>query len=288
MQIIHTQTSRSRGIRGFTLIELLVVIAIIAILAAMLLPALSKAKQKAQGAQCQSNMRQLGLGWIMYATDNQGGIPVNGSEGYQPGAPTPGLDSQWCPGQMQSGTGDQPTNAAYLRVGQIFPFINNVAVYRCPADHSTYSGGVANAIGGSGNSRVRSMSMNAYLNPDPSVSLGGSGFTVYRKDSDLAHPGAANLWVFIDENPYSINDGYFLEQPSSSGNPPSGSSWYDCPASYHNGACGVAFCDGHALVHKWHDQVVIGWNQPATGAAVTSLNPGLDLNWLLGYTTFHR
>src|SRR5580658_6155078 len=114
--------------RGFTLIELLVVIAIIAIIAAMLLLALSKAKKKARGAQCIGNMRQLTLGWIMYASDNQGGLPVNGDEGYQPPSPTPSSDPQWCPGRMDSGTGTQPTNTAWLKAGQIYPFVNSPGI----------------------------------------------------------------------------------------------------------------------------------------------------------------
>ena len=179
---------------AFTLIELLVVIAIIAILAAMLLPALAKAKVKAQGIQCISNMQQLTLGWIMYASESQGFLAINGDEGYQPASPTPTSDPQWCPGRMDSGTGTQPTNTAWIKAGQIYPFVNSPGVYRCPADTSTYATATQTAYphGGAGNPRVRSMSMNAWMNFDPNndVGMNETGFKVYRKESDLVHPSA--------------------------------------------------------------------------------------------------
>lgn len=276
-------------VAGFTLIELLVVIAIIAILAAVLLPALTKAKEKAQGAQCISNMRQLTMGWMMYYTDQSGYLPVNGDLYYQSPTPSP---NQWCPGRMDSGYGTQPTDSAWLKAGQIYPYVNNVGVYRCPADHSTYSTKFQQAypLGGPGDPRVRSMSMNAWIGGDATTGTLGTntGFYVYRKEADLHYTGAANLWLFLDENPYSINDGFLLEKPTNNGNPPTSSGWIDCPAAYHNRAGGISFCDGHAIIRKWTDPTVLNWKTVGSLTPVAATPPGTDLLWLLNLTTAHK
>jgi len=278
-----------RSYAAFTLIELLVVIAIIAILAAMLLPALARAKQKAQGTQCQSNMRQLGVGWIMYCSDNQGALPINGDEGDQPGSPTPSTDPQWCPGRMDVNNGTQPTNIVYLKDGEIFPFVNNVGVYKCPADPSTYvNSAIIEYRGGQGSARVRSMSMNGYINGSKDYNGYTSGFILYRKESQLTKPGAANLWLLMDENPYSINDAFLINNPSNNENPPVGNTWEDCPASYHAGAGGIAFCDGHAVIKKWRDPTVLEWDWTTHNGNPAATTPSSDLNWLLEQTTAHE
>src|ERR1041384_2066547 len=118
---------KSANRAGFTLIELLVVIAIIAILAAMLLPALSKAKIKAQGIYCMSNQKQLTLAWLMYADDNQDKVPPNASGS--------GSRGGWVDGWLDfnAGTKDN-TNILFLLNAKIGPYTKSIGIYRCPGD----------------------------------------------------------------------------------------------------------------------------------------------------------
>ncbi len=220
---------------GFTLIELLVVIAIIAILAAMLLPALTKAKMKGQGISCLSNLKQLQLCWIMYATDYNENLVYNNSNGA--GEP-PG----WVSGWLQ--TPQDATNVTLLMTpkGKLWEYNRSVGIYKCPADKSTVT------IAGATYPRVRSVSMNGNMNGNSwYTALTQAAYYTYRKSSDILRPPPSQAFVFLDEHPDDIDDGYFLVFVDKH------ATWANCPANYHNGACGFSFADGHSEIKKWRD-----------------------------------
>jgi prepilin-type N-terminal cleavage/methylation domain-containing protein len=266
----------SSGRDGFTLIELLLVIAIIAILAAMLLPVLGKSKIAAQSLQCRNNLRQLSLAWFTYSGEFNDKLVMNGEIGAiamsmtEPDPSAPGglmiNNGGWVQGVMGTldGNFESATDPRLVEAGALFPYVKSLGVYKCPADLKTASGGGVTLP------TTRSMSMNCWLNPSAAWDTTSQ---VYRRQSDIhGAPGPSDLWVFLDENPNSINDGYFVCGPEFV------IAWEDVPASYHLNCGGISFADGHAETHKWTDPAILQKTSASlVGVSTSHTN---DLFWL--------
>jgi prepilin-type processing-associated H-X9-DG protein/prepilin-type N-terminal cleavage/methylation domain-containing protein len=229
--------SRSSRSAAFTLIELLVVIAVIALLAALLLPALSAAKSKAHTASCLNNLKQLQVCCFLYVNDNDDCLPPNTSVyDYNTSQPIAGLDLRdtWCMGNTRA---DMTTSN--IENGLLFPYNRSVAIYHCPADHSTVTDHPEKE-------RTRSYNMSISINGHPGMA---SEFPSVAKFSQIVKPPPSSLFVFIDVHEDGILDALF-------GIPTEGSGWalntyWDLPANRHNQGCNLSFADGHVEHWRW-------------------------------------
>jgi prepilin-type N-terminal cleavage/methylation domain-containing protein/prepilin-type processing-associated H-X9-DG protein len=244
--------------KGFTLIELLVVIAVIAVLAGLLLPALSKAKAKAQGIACANNIKQLSLAWTLYADDNSD-LLVN-NHGIDE---TKARRQNWVNNVQDWGRSDDNTNLALLTGAKLAGHLNqSTAVFKCPSDKAQAENGP----------RIRSMSLNSLVgDPGELTNRFNPDYVQHLKMADFLAP--AQIYVFLDEHPDTINDGFFMnrwDEPT----------WGNLPASYHNGSANLSFADGHVQSHRWAVASTLKPARPGGVGGSYPASPPTDYMWL--------
>jgi prepilin-type N-terminal cleavage/methylation domain-containing protein/prepilin-type processing-associated H-X9-DG protein len=246
--------ANTRQPAGFTLIELLVVIAIIAILAALLLPSLSRARERAQAISCLDNTRQLGLACQLYTDDHDSLLPYN----LWMNASSPRTNINWVNNVMTWEVLDSDNTNTATITGASLGLYNGgqTGIFHCPSDHALSA--AQSEAGWS--ARIRSYSMNAMVGNVGTLLVNGvntknPGYKQFLNTTQIPRP--AEIFVFLDEHPDSIDDGYFLDKDAVAVNgannaiSAAAAEWTDLPASSHNQSAAFSFADGHASLHRW-------------------------------------
>jgi prepilin-type N-terminal cleavage/methylation domain-containing protein/prepilin-type processing-associated H-X9-DG protein len=255
-----------RGASAFTLIELLVVIAVIAILAALLLPVLAQAKGRAHAIACMSNIKQLSLAWFLYADENDDRLVNNHGK-----PETSAKRNTWANNVLDWSASDDNVNPIYLTASLLGPYTGPSApVFKCPSDRSVSAAGPRN----------RSVAMNAMVgDPGLLTNVFNPAYVQFFKSSDITTP--ADIFVFLDENPRTINDGFFVNRLADY-------EWGNLPGSSHHNSANLSFADGHTEIHRWLAPSTIPPPADAPLAASIAASPATDFDWLKDRTSVKK
>ena len=275
---VKTARPDNRGrAHAFTLVELLVAIAVIGMLAALLLPTLAKAKAQAQAGFCLGNTKQLALGCLMYTGDNKERLPYNLA------ATASQTNINWVSDLLDWETNSDNTNLALLSGAALGSYVGrSPGVYHCPLDTALAS--IQQGLGWS--QRARSYSMNASIGDAGEVTQAGfnvnnPGYIQFFTLTSIPVP--SGIFVFLDEHPDTIYDGYFVNRAASK-------EWTRLPGSYHDGGANFSFADGHAELHRWR---YAGTQPPSVPDGATNLATTLpadqrgDFYWVVQHMSMY-
>ncbi|HEY0455418.1 MAG TPA: H-X9-DG-CTERM domain-containing protein [Verrucomicrobiae bacterium] len=265
---------------AFTLVELLVVVAIIGILSSLLLSSLAQAKARGKTISCLNNEKQLILACLLYTHDSEDALPYNMGDDQTLRLVQQGQYLNWVNNVMSWDTDPNNTNTTLLMTGGLGPYLSGTPqVYRCPSDNVLSD--LQRAAGW--RSRDRSYSMNAMVGDAGDFSTNGANVNnpFYKQFFHLTQiPDPTQIFVFVEEHPDSIDDGYFLNRAETY-------EWRDLPGSYHNGGANLAFADGHIEYHQWNDGSTKAPSVPYTLNLPFHVKPTgvADYHWLMDRTS---